>query len=256
MMLQAHSLALLVGKRSLASGLSLEIRRGELWCVLGPNGCGKTTLLLALAGLLAPESGEVRLAGRPLAAWKTLEAARMRGFLPQAVHDAFSASVLDAVVLGRHPHLPRWHWEDETDRSIARQALAHVDLADFAGRDVLSLSGGERQRVAIATLLAQDPALLLLDEPVSHLDLRHQAEVMRHLTALACDAGKAVVLSLHDVNLAARYATHALLFLPGGKVAHGPAGDILTEDLLSTAYERALHRVVLKGRAVFVPGDL
>jgi iron complex transport system ATP-binding protein len=252
-LLAARDLVLRAGPRTLARGLSLEMRPGELWCLLGPNGCGKTTLLATLAGLRPPHAGRIELAGRALERWRAPEAARLRAFLPQAIHDAFSASVLEAVIIGRHPHLARWRWEGEDDRRVALQALGAMDLEGYAGRDVLTLSGGERQRAAIAAVLAQDPPLLLLDEPLAHLDVRHQAAVMRHFASLAGGAGKAIAVSLHDVNVAARFATHALVFLPEGEARRGAAGDVLTAATLSAAFNHRLRSVPIDGRTVFVP---
>ncbi len=253
--LDACRLHLSIGSRMLVKDLCLNVRRGELWCVLGPNGSGKTTLMMALAGLARPTGGIISLEGRALALWHPEELARARGFLPQSIHDAFSTTVLEAVVIGRHPHIARWRWEDGADRAIAFKALEAVDAAELASRDVLTLSGGERQRVAIASLLAQDPGLMFLDEPVSHLDPRHQVQVMHHLNALTRDAGKAVMLSLHDVNLAARYASHAAIFLPDGQVVAGPRDQVLTEERISTAYQQKFIRMKLGERDLFVPAE-
>jgi len=240
------------GTRTLLTGLDLQVHAGELWCLMGPNGSGKTTLLQTLAGLRPVRAGSVRLLDRPLAEWRALELARVRGLLPQTLHDAFSAAVLDVVLLGRHPHLGRWSWEDAGDERIARAALEAVDLAALAGHDVTTLSGGERQRVGIATLLAQDPPLLLLDEPVAHLDLHHQVTVLRHLRQLARERGKAVLLSIHDLNLAARFATHALVLGASGLLRAGPAESTMDEVVLSAAFGHAVVRERIGRRTVFV----
>ena len=252
-LLEADGLALRAGTRELLRGLSLRVEPGELWCVLGANGSGKTTLLHALAGLGAPARGAVRLAGRPLAQWSAIDAARLRGLLPQTLHDAFSASALDVVLMGRHPHLARWEWEDDSDRDIARAALHAVDLDALADRDVTTLSGGERQRVGIAALLAQDPQLLLLDEPVAHLDLRHQIVVLDHLAMLARQHGKAVLLSIHDLNLARRFATHALLLGGDAQVPmHGAVDSVMTEAALGAAFGHPVCRERVGGQTLFV----
>lgn len=251
-LLEARALTLAIGQRTLVEGLSLTVRPGDVWALLGPNGSGKTTLLHTLAGLRPGQGGDVLLGGRPLAQWSPEAAARQRGLLPQALGDAFSAPVLDIVLIGRHPHLARWAWEDDADRELARAALAAVDLHGFEDHDVLTLSGGERQRVGLAALLAQDPALLLLDEPLAHLDLHHQIAVMQHLQALARTAGKAVVLSLHDLNLARRFATHALVLAATGHRA-GPVADVMDERTLGAAFGHPVRCVEAAGHRLFVP---
>ncbi len=252
-LLEVRGLALRVGTRTLVRQLDFGVRAGEVWCLLGRNGAGKTTLLHTMVGLRDAQGGEVRLAGRELAQWPGIEAARQRGFLPQSVHDAFSASVLDTVLVGRHPYLSRWQWENGQDRALALSALSDMDLAGFEQRDVLTLSGGERQRVALAALLVQDPPLMLLDEPVSHLDLHHQILVLHHLNRLARERGKAVLLTLHDLNLAARFASHALLFGPGATVRQGPVAEVLVEPELESAFGHRVTRVNEGRRAWFLP---
>lgn len=251
-LLEVRNLTLHVGERTLVRDLSFQLGSGEIWCLLGPNGSGKTTFLHALVDLHKTQSGLVRLAGKALDAWPLAEAARLRGFLPQALHDAFSASVLDGVMMGRHPHLARWQWEGADERAIALAALDAVDLAGFEERDVLTLSGGERQRVALAALLAQDPPLLLLDEPTSHLDLHHQVLVLRHLGNLARERSKGVLFSVHDLNLAARFASHALLLTPQGAVLQGPISEVMTEPNLGCAFGHRVTRIEAAGRMLFI----
>lgn len=251
-LLRTEALGLQAGHRVLVDDLSFAVQPGELWALIGPNGSGKTTLLHALAGVQPPQSGRIQLGGRLLADWPPGEAACLRGLLPQVIADSFSAQVLELVLIGRHPHLARWAWEGPEDGALARAALAAVDLAGFETRDVLTLSGGERQRVALAALLAQDPLLLLLDEPLAHLDLHHQIALMQHLQGLTRSAGKALVFSVHDLNLAARFATHALVLGPHGHHA-GTAATVLDEAILGAAFGHALRRVRVGEHWLFVP---
>jgi len=252
-LLEAQDLTLRVGRRTLVRGLSFRLCAGEVWCLLGPNGAGKSTFIHTAVGLRETQGGALRLVGRLLADWPVAEAARQRAFLPQAFHDAFSASVLESVMLGRHPYLSRWQWEGGDERAIALDALRAVDLAGFERRDVLTLSGGERQRVALAALLAQDAPLLLLDEPVSHLDLHHQLLVLEHLVELARARGKGVLFTVHELNLAARFASHALLLTPQGAVHQGPVAKVMTEAALSGAFGHRVTRLEAAGRTLFVP---
>ena len=252
-LLEAKDLSLRAGGRTLVRELNFCLGAGEVWCMLGPNGAGKSTFLHTAVGLREPQGGAMRLAGKALADWSAAEAARQRGFLPQTFHDAFSASVLETVMLGRHPYLSRWQWEGEDEREIALAALGAVDLAGFERRDVLTLSGGERQRVALASLLAQDAPLLLLDEPVSHLDLHHQLVILEHLVNLARARGKGVLFTVHDLNLAARFASHALLLTPQGTVRQGPVGEVMTEAALWGAFGHRVTRMEATGRTMFVP---
>ena len=252
-LLTLRDVALRVGARCLVQGLSMTVQRGELWCVIGANGSGKTSLLQALAGLRTPEAGRIELLGKVLADWPPGESACLRGLLPQALQDAFSASVLDVVLAGRHPHLSRWAWESDADRATALEALRSVDLEGFATRDVLTLSGGERQRAGIAALLAQDPLLLLLDEALAHLDLKHQISVLGHLAELTRQGGKAVLLAIHDLNLAHRFATHVLLLGAGATPLCGRVDSVMTEAALSQAFGHRVTRVQAGAQTLFVP---
>ena len=252
LLLETHALSVGPGERTLIESLDLQGRGGELWSVMGPNGSGKTTLPHTLAGLRPPRGGSVVLKGRPLAQWSPGELARLRGLLPQTLHDAFSAPAIDVVLLGRHPHLGRWAWENAADRRAAQAALQAMDLQALAGHDVTTLSGGERQRVGIAALLAQDPPLLLFDEPVAHLDLHHQVTVLAHLRRLTRERGRAVLMSIHDLNLAARFATHALVLGPGTMLRQGPAESTMNEVVLSAAFGHPVASERFGTRTVFV----
>jgi len=253
LLFEVQDLVLGVNGRTLVRDFSFRLGAGEVWCMLGPNGVGKSTFLHTAVGLREPQGGVLRLAGKPLADWPADEAARQRSFLPQTFHDAFSASVLECVMLGRHPYLSRWQWEGEEECDIALAALQAVDLAGFERRDLLTLSGGERQRVALAALLAQDAPLFLLDEPVSHLDLHHQIMVLAHLGELARTRGKGVLFTVHDLNLAARFATHALLLTPQGAVRQGPIREVMNEAALRGAFGHRVTRIEAAGRTLFVP---
>ena len=232
--LQTSGLTLSRGARKLLAGLNWQGRGGELWCLLGPNGVGKTTLLHALAGVL-PAAG-IRLNDRSLNTWEHQELALVRGFMPQHVHDAFSASVLDTVLLGRHPHLGRWDWENAEDVQLAQGALQSVGMEAFADRDVLTLSGGERQRIVIARALAQEAPVLLLDEPTAALDIGYQQQALELVDDLRREKGLTVVSAMHDLTLAGLYADRLVLMHQGSCVASGDAQTVLRSETLAEFY--------------------
>ncbi|SAL27293.1 ABC transporter-like protein [Caballeronia terrestris] len=238
MTLRADGLTLRAASRTLIAALTQTFAPGEVWCIAGPNGAGKTTLIAALGGLSKPAVGSVSLDGIGLNSWRAADLARRRAVMPQSAHDAFNATVLEIVMLNRFPHLTGWGWESDADRRAAQAALDSLGLASFATRDVLSLSGGERQRVALAATLCQDAPLLFLDEPLSHLDLHHQIECLQVLTRWTRDRPdvRTVIFSCHDLNLARRFATHALLLDGAGRAHTGPARDVLSAKRASAAF--------------------
>ncbi|HXA34868.1 MAG TPA: ABC transporter ATP-binding protein [Steroidobacteraceae bacterium] len=249
-LLECRNIDVCVGRRNLVRGLDLKVGSGSMLAILGPNGCGKSLSLHTFAGLRSPRAGELRVSGRPLAHWPRRALARVMALLPQNVEDPFPASVIETVLLGRHPHIARWQWESARDLAIASDALAAVGLADYEERDVLTLSGGERRRAALAAVLAQTPRIFLLDEPTNQLDPNHQLEAMQLLRERA-DAGAAVIVTLHDPNLAARFADAALLIGKDGDWQCGLAADILTAQHLSTLYDTRFEAAQISGRRVF-----
>jgi iron complex transport system ATP-binding protein len=242
-LLSARDLDVNIGSVRVAAGLRFDLGAGERLAILGRNGTGKTTLLTTLAGLREPEAGAIALCGEDYAALGTRHAARLRGVLTQGQIDAFQSTVLETALIGRHPHLDRWSWEGREDERIAREALAAVDLAGLGQREVHTLSGGERQRLAIAALLAQQPRLYLLDEPLAHLDLNHQIAVLELLSQRARSDGVGIVMVLHDINLALRYADRALLLFGEGRTLEGPADAVLGAEALSRLYGHPLREL-------------
>lgn len=253
-LLLSEKIRVAVPGRVLVDGLDLSLQRGEFIAVLGRNGTGKTLSLLTLAGLLAAAGGEIRLCGRPLAAMSRRDIARRLALLPQDTEDIFPATVMDTALIGRHPHVARLSWESGEDRDVARAALEAAGIRDLADRDVLSLSGGERRRLAIAQILTQEPDVYLLDEPTNHLDPQHQLDALRIFRA-AADRGAGIIASLHDVNLAARFADRCLLLFGDGRWELGPAGEILDEARLAAVYAVSMEAIEWRGGRVFVAGD-
>jgi iron complex transport system ATP-binding protein len=251
-LLETVGLDVAIGGRTLCRGLAWRVMPGESWAILGKNGAGKSTLLATVAGLRPPTAGNVAVGGRAVAGTKPRELALVRGYLPQQSHDPFASTVLETVLVGRHPHLGRWDWESAADRRIAEDALAEVGLAGFAMRDVQTLSGGERQRLGVATLLAQEPRLYLLDEPLAHLDLNHQVAQMELLARRAAD-GAGVVAVLHDPGFAARYCRQALLLFGDGDWCAGPVAQVVTAPNLSRLYGHPLRRLDGAPYPVFIP---
>ncbi|WP_207003169.1 ABC transporter ATP-binding protein [Trinickia mobilis] len=251
--LSAQRLTLRAGARTLLDDFTHTFYPGEIWCIAGPNGAGKTTLISTLAGLMRGAHGHVEMDGVRLADWPGVKLAQRRALMPQSIRDAFSARVLDIVLLNRFPHLSGWGWERDGDRAAAQAALDALDLAPFASRDVLSLSGGERQRVALAAALCQDAPLLLLDEPLAHLDLHHQIDCLEMLGHWVEAPPRTVILSCHDLNLARRFATHALLMDGNGAAHAGPVRDVLTPVLASRAFGYPLVLIEDAGHEALVP---
>jgi iron complex transport system ATP-binding protein len=233
--LACDALTVRVPGRTLVSRLSISVAPGRVVAVLGRNGAGKSSTLHALAGLHPHATGEVRVAGRARAEWPRRALARRLALLSQFTEDPFPGTVLDSVLVGRHPHIDFWHWESDADRAIARRALAEVDLAGLDAREVGSLSGGERRRLAVAAVIAQEPHVYLLDEPTQQLDPHHQVAVLKLFRAQA-DAGRSVLMSLHDVGMAARFADEALLLFGDGRWRHGPQDEALTEESIGELY--------------------
>lgn len=241
--LGVQNLRVRIGSVDVCNDFTQTFSPGQCWAILGRNGSGKTTLLHSLAGLRAPQAGEVCIDDTAINRLPRRRRAQQLGLLPQDSHDTFPATVLETALLGRHPHLSPWSWEGEHDYAIARAALRQVGLAGWDARDITTLSGGERRRVALASLFAQDTDILLLDEPTNHLDLHHQIALLDLLAKRAREDGKTVIMVLHDLNLAARFADHCLLLYGDGTLCAGPVDAVLETPVLERLYGQALRQV-------------
>jgi len=237
--------------RLLLEELDLTLHRGELVAVLGQNGAGKSLTLMTLAGLRAPDAGQVSLLGEDIFATQRLTIAQHLAMLPQVVDDIFPATVLDTALIGRHPHISRFRWESAQDFAVANDALQTMGLDELSDRDILTLSGGERRRLAIAQVLTQTPDVYLLDEPTNHLDPQHQLDTL-HVFRRAVDAGAGVIASFHDVNLAVRFADRCLLLFGDGRWELGKSQDILTEQRLSELFATPMESVNWRSNRLFV----
>jgi iron complex transport system ATP-binding protein len=239
-MLQAAdvSFAYRPGTAPVVDKVSLAIGRGELVGLLGPNGSGKTTVLKLIGGMLKPQQGSIVFQGRPLAEWPRREAARKIAFVPQETYAPFDFSVREIVLMGRFPHLGPFALEGPEDFAVAQRALEATATSALADRPFHTLSGGEKQRVVIASALAQNPEMLLLDEPTASLDVGHQLEAQRLLSELNRGGEVAMVLSTHDLNFAASLCRRLILLRNGRVLASGPI-----ETVLSPASVRALYDV-------------
>jgi len=240
-LLETSQLDIHIGTTRVCHQLALHLNAGERWAILGRNGAGKTTLLHTLAGLRRPDSGAVRLGGKPLETLPRRRIARQVGVLLQDHLDAFPASVMETVLIGRHPYLGALQWEGPEDYALARAALLAVGLDEMENRNVATLSGGERRRLGIATLLTQDPALWLLDEPTNHLDVHQQIRILDLLQSRSQAEQKTLLLVMHDLNLALRYCDRFLLLFGAGETAQGSADEVLTRPVLERLYGHPMH---------------
>jgi iron complex transport system ATP-binding protein len=217
--------------------VSLHVARGTIVGLLGPNGSGKTTLLKIVAGVLQPQAGRVQIDGRPIVQLTRRELARRIAVVPQETQTTFDFSVIDMVLMGRYPHLGPFELEGAADQEIARDALAATGTAGLEARQFATLSGGEKQRVVIASALAQASDMLLLDEPTAALDLGYQFEITALLRRLNVERGTTMIVSTHDLNLAAALCQRIVLLRHGRVVAHGTTGDTLTADNIRRLYD-------------------
>lgn len=252
--LSADAVTLRYQARAVVENLSLAIPDGSFTVVVGPNACGKSTLLRALARLLHPEAGQVVLDGKAISQWPTQEVARKLGLLPQSPVAPDGLTVAELVGRGRFPHqsfLRQWSPDDE--RAIL-SALDATGTTALAQRPVAELSGGQRQRVWIAMTLAQETPILLLDEPTTFLDIVHQVEVLELLAGLNAQ-GRTVVAVLHELNLAFRYGSHLVAMRDGAIIAEGAPMEIVTEDLMQRVFDldALIQPDPLTGKPMVIP---
>ncbi|MDT0308385.1 ABC transporter ATP-binding protein [Streptomyces sp. DSM 44917] len=234
--LRADGLHLGYGDRTVAEGLDLAVPPGRVTAIVGANACGKSTLLRALARLLTPRQGAVRLDGRALADYPSRELAQRLGILPQSPVAPEGLSVIDLVSRGRSPHQTWWRQWSRGDEEAVHAALAATGMTELADRPVDELSGGQRQRAWIAMAVAQGTPVLLLDEPTTYLDLAHQIEVLDLITDLNRNEGRTVVMVLHDLNQACRYADHLIAMKEGRVVAEGAPAAVITRETVAEVF--------------------
>ena len=241
--------------REVLRGVDLAVAAGEIVALAGPNGCGKTTLLRAITGVVRPERGDVQLAGADVSSFSTRERARQVAVVPQAALLPAGFSALEQVLLGRTPYLGPFSSEGAGDLAAVRQAMQATDCWSLAERPIEELSGGERQRVVLARALAQETPVLLLDEPTSHLDLSHQVRTFQLVAHLGRERGLAVLAAVHDLTLASLFADR-VAFMEDGRIAvEGRPDDVLRPEIIERVYGSPV--VVLRhptnGRPVVLP---
>lgn len=234
--LSTDAVTLAYDRRVISEALTISVPSDSFTVIIGPNACGKSTLLRALARVMAPAAGSVLLDGRDIASYRTKEVARRLGLLPQTSIAPEGITVADLVARGRHPHQGMFRQWTRADEAAVVGALAATNTAELSGRLVEELSGGQRQRVWVAMALAQETQLLLLDEPTTFLDIAHQYELLELLRRLHLEGDRTVVAVLHDLNQAARYADHLIVMRDGEVVATGHPADVVKAELIEHVF--------------------
>jgi len=235
--------------------VSFNIGEGSFVGILGPNGSGKSTLLKIMDGILTPREGRATMDGRDIGTMSRRDIARRAAVVPQDYTGIFTFTAREIVLMGRSPHLDPWSFEGKRDHEIVSRVMAQTDTQGFADRSLDQLSGGERQRVLIARALAQEPRVMLLDEPTAFLDIRHQVEIMNILKLLNKEEGLTVLAVTHDINLASLYCDRIILLNGGTIHAEGPPAEVMTADNIEAVYGLPVvsgsHE--LTGRPVIMP---
>ncbi len=234
-------------------GVSLSVGLGQFHAVLGPNGSGKTTLVRIALGALTPLVGRADIDRRPASMWSRQDLAKLVGVVPQREDNLFPQRVRETVLLGRYPHLSLWGRERAEDHDAVDRALGACDVAHLADRWLWTLSGGEYQRVRVARALAQEPKLLVLDEPGMSLDLKHEMGLFELVLGLVREQGLGVLMITHDLNLAARFADSLLLLEGGRPVAAGAPNDVLTQQTVETVFSWPVAMQTVDGRPQMIP---
>ena len=234
--LRGEQLTLAYGKKTIAENLNVTIPDGHFTAIIGPNGCGKSTLLRTLSRLMTPTQGHVFLDGEHIQHYASKEVARRIGLLAQNATTPGDITVQELVACGRYPHQPLFtRWREEDERAVAK-AMQATGVTNLASQSVDTLSGGQRQRVWIAMVLAQETAIMLLDEPTTWLDISHQIDLLELLSELNRQQGYTLAAVLHDLNQACRYATHLIALKEGKIVAEGAPGEIVSAELIEQVY--------------------
>jgi len=242
-----------VADKTLLSDLSLSVKEGQRWAVLGRNGVGKTSLLHSIAGLHPIDHGSINLLGNNLQQLSRREIAQRVGVLLQQQEQSFPALVRDLVEMGRHPHLTSWQAANTQDKQAVDQAISELALNGLEDRDIQTLSGGEQRRVEIATVFAQTPRLYLLDEPINHLDIAYQVDILQRLKEKSELAKTAVIMVLHDINMAAQFCDQCLLLFGEDSYLAGSSDALLTPSNLEKLYQQKFMQTEINGQPMFLP---
>lgn len=230
--LEAKDVSYQINRKTIIDRVNLRLERGGFLALIGPNGAGKTTLMRVLSGLARPSQGQVFYEGRPLESYGDRARARRIAVMTQSPQIGFGFSVIDVVAMGRYPHKRRLQSLGPEDWQAVEEAMEQTEVTELAQRRINELSGGERQRVFLARALAQKPSLFFLDEPTSNLDIRHQLHFLELIQGLNAEKGITVVMAIHDLTWALRYAKSVLALKDGQVAAYGPAMDTVTQDLM------------------------
>ena len=217
-------------------GLTFNIKKGEFVSIIGPNGSGKSTLLKTLNNLYKPNSGDILIEGKNVEDYRKKDLAKIVGFVPQDTTIDYDFTVEDIIMMGRHPYKGRFQKEDKIDYKIVNDVMEMTNTLKFKNSLITEISGGERQRVIIAKVLAQNPSIILLDEPTSHLDINHQIDLLNLLRTLNKEKGTTIILVIHDINLAARFSDDIILLNEGEIIGSGNPEDVITAENMEKAY--------------------